>query len=428
MIARLLLAILALALAAAPSAAQAAENPWLERRVLHFAHQGGEFEAPSSTMFAFHTALDKGADVLELDVQTTSDEQLVVIHDRTLDRTTNGSGPVREHTLAQIQALDAAYNFVPGRNAVIGLEPSSYPYRGVRSGAERPPAGFRRRDFRVPTLREVLRAFPHVPLNIEIKGDEAEALHTAGKLADVLAREGRMDVIVVSFNQAAVDAFHASAPSIPVAPGVNGMASYILGGGSPGEGVKAFQVPLKFTVGGTTLDITTPEFVSRAHRDGYAVHVWLDDSEENDATYARVLDMCVDAIMTAYPARFESFLRERRPPRPAKGGSDGCGPPPPPCSVRATALGQPGWRGWLTVRLARLDPSRRSCRGRVVLRSGSSSLGDGNFRIARDSAHGVARVKLNRRGRRLFAGPALEVTAIAKTRHRAELETFSLRR
>lgn len=423
-----MLAVTAFLLMAAPSAAQATDNPWLDRRVLHFAHQGGEFEAPSSTMFAFRTALEKGADVIELDVQTTSDEQLVVIHDRTLDRTTNGSGPVREHSLAEIQALDAAYNFVPGRNAVRGLDPSAYPYRGVRTGAKAPPAGFRARDFRVPSLREVMRAFPHVPINIEIKGDEAEALHTADRLARVLARAGRMDVIVTSFNQAAVDAFHAGAPSIAVAPGVNGMASYILGGGSPGEGVKAFQVPLKFTIGGTTLDITTPEFVARAHRDGYAVHVWLDDSEEDEATYARVLDMCVDGIMTAYPSRLESFLRERRAPRPAQGGADNCGPPPPPCTVRATALGRPDWRGKLSVRLARLDPSRRSCRGRVVLRSGSSSLGDGSFRIAPSRAYGLARVKLNRRGRQLFRSSAFEVTAIAKTRHHAELETFSLRR
>ena len=212
--------MLAGVVAATPAPAEAADNPWLERKVLHFAHQGGEFEAPSNTMYAFKTSLEKGADVLELDVNATADDRLVVIHDRTVDRTTNGTGPVRAHTLAAIRALDAAYDFVPGRNAVSGLEPSAYPLRGVRTGDKRPPRGFRPSDFRIPTLREVLRQFPGVPINIEIKGDSTEALHTAALLAVELLRAARMDLVVVSFDQAAVDAFHAAAPrGFPWRPG-----------------------------------------------------------------------------------------------------------------------------------------------------------------------------------------------------------------
>ena len=89
-------------------------------------------------MYAFKTSLEKGADVLELDVNATADDRLVVIRPhRRPDDERHGAGS--GHTLAAIRALDAAYDFVPGRNAVSGLEPSAYPLRGVRTGDKRPP-------------------------------------------------------------------------------------------------------------------------------------------------------------------------------------------------------------------------------------------------------------------------------------------------
>jgi len=110
--AALLSAICVAALASA-AAGPIPENPWTERRVLNIAHQGGEVEAPSNTMYAFKTALAKGSDVLELDVHATADGELVVLHDATVNRTTNGSGRVDTMTLAQIKLLDAAHWFVP---------------------------------------------------------------------------------------------------------------------------------------------------------------------------------------------------------------------------------------------------------------------------------------------------------------------------
>ena len=250
--------MLAGVVAATPAPAEAADNPWLERRVLHFAHQGGEFEAPSNTMYAFKTSLEKGADVLELDVNATADDRLVVIHDRTVDRTTNGTG--RFGRTRWRRSAPSTRRMTSFPDATPSRDSSRPPIRCVGCGrGTSVHRGFRPSDFRIPTSREVLRQFPGVPINIEIKGDSTEALHTAALLAVELLRAARMDLVVVSFDQAAVDAFHAAAPRIPVAPGVGGMASYILGGGSPGEGVKAFQVPLQFTIGGTTLDVATPE-------------------------------------------------------------------------------------------------------------------------------------------------------------------------
>src|SRR5688500_11490428 len=93
---------LALALAAllAFPATAATGNPWLDQRTfINMAHQGGEDEFPSNTMYAFRRALAAGADTLELDVNRTEDDQLVVMHDWKVDRTTNGTGYTTELTL-----------------------------------------------------------------------------------------------------------------------------------------------------------------------------------------------------------------------------------------------------------------------------------------------------------------------------------------
>src|SRR5688572_20106464 len=100
-----------------PATAEAATqaNPWLADRVMNFAHQGGEDELPSNTLYAYREALKAGADMLEIDVGATRDGRLAVLHDNTVDRTTNGTGSITDMTLAEIQRLDAAHWFVPGR-------------------------------------------------------------------------------------------------------------------------------------------------------------------------------------------------------------------------------------------------------------------------------------------------------------------------
>jgi glycerophosphoryl diester phosphodiesterase len=307
--------------------ASAATNPWLERRVLNMAHQGGEFEAPSNTIYAFERALKRGADMLELDVHASRDGKLMVIHDSTVDRTTNGRGYVSDMTRRQVQRLDAAHNFVPSRNAVRGLPRRSYPLRGVRSGDRPPPSGYRRRDFRVPTLAEVFRRFPDTPTNIEIKGKFDSDQESFDRNAELLARflnrraERAGDVIVVSFNQDAVARFHARAPRFGTAPGVLGVAGFFAAGLPPGNGAVALQVPVEQS----GLPVATKSFVDRAHAAGLAVHVFLDaDDEETAATYRQLVQICVDGLMTAYPTRLNAFLERERIRGPGRRGRDPC--------------------------------------------------------------------------------------------------------
>lgn len=296
-----------------PPAGAEGSNPWLERRVLDLAHQGGEWEAPSNTVYALRRAVRKGADMLELDVHATADGRLVVIHDATLDRTTDGTGRVSKTDWRELKRLDAAYNFVPGRNAVPGLPESEYPLRGVRTGEREPPGKpgrYRRRDFRIPTLGEVFRRFPHRPINIEIKGDADADFESFRRNAEALAaflnarRERAGEVIVVSFNDAAVARFHELAPTFGTAPGLATVARYFTTGIPPGDGAVALQIPVRFQ----GIRVATSEFVARAHADGLAVHVFPDHDEESDDLYRELLGICVDGIMTAYPTRYERYL------------------------------------------------------------------------------------------------------------------------
>jgi len=309
------------ALAVAAPAASAATNPWLERQSLNIAHQGGEDEFPSNTMFAFKSALKAGADMLELDVGVTKDDQVVVMHDTTLDRTTSGTGTIASHTLAQIEKLDGAYWFHPSNTAPYdhGRKAKAYTWRGVATGRRRPPKGYRASDFRVTTLKQVLKAFPKVPINIEIKGrtkaeDVSEYLKNAEVLAALLKDNPRRDLIVVSFKQEAVNRFHELAPKIPLAPGIGGTADWLLGSKSPGAGVVAFQLPITYVLNGTTLNITTADNVAHAHRDGYAWHTWLSDDGESPKTWTQLIDWCVDGVMTARPVAFEKLLKTHRRP------------------------------------------------------------------------------------------------------------------
>jgi glycerophosphoryl diester phosphodiesterase len=315
---RALLCSLTVAAVLLPAVPATAANRWIEKRApLNIAHQGGEDEFPSNTMYAFRKALAAGADMLELDVGVTKDNKVVVMHDTTVDGKTNGHGTVASKTLRQIKRLDGAYWFAPFLEQHYDQEAArrAYRFRGIATGRREPPKGFTAADFRVPTLAQVLKAFPRTPINIEIKGrtpDEAveEYVRNAEVLARMLKGTRRRNLIVVSFQQAAVDRFHALVPRIDVAPGIDGAAAWLLGGGSPGPGVVAFQVPITFETGGTILEVTTADNVARAHREGYAWQNWFSGNDSDAAaTWRRLIDMCVDGIMTSRSTALERVLR-----------------------------------------------------------------------------------------------------------------------
>ena len=272
-------------------------NPWLERRVIAYAHQGGAWEWPSSTLFAMRKSVEAGATAIELDVHATKDGELVVCHDATVERTTNGHGAIAQMTLEEVRSLDNAYWFVPGADATVGLAPAAYPYRG--RAPEDP-------DFRVATLAEVLEQFPDVVLNLDIKQTAPAVVSYEEPLARLLAAYGRGDdVIVASFLDLATERFRAHAPGIPVSAGTLATAQFWRavheGGDAPAPAAVAFQVPERH---GDVL-VVDDLFVRAAHRAGVAVHVWTVNDE---GSMRRLVDLGVDGIITDLPTTLSDVL------------------------------------------------------------------------------------------------------------------------
>jgi glycerophosphoryl diester phosphodiesterase len=278
---------------------KAAANPWLDRRVLCYAHQGGAREAPSSTLFAFRTALEAGATALEMDVHATRDGELVVCHDSTVDRTTNGQGRIADLTLDELGSLDNAYWFVPGEVAVTDRPEADYLYRG-RAGADP--------EFRIPTLRQVLEAFPGVFLNMDIKQTAPAVPAYEAALVRLLAEYDRSDdVIVASFNDASTAAVAELAPHLATSAGTATSAvfwqAYRSGEPIPPTTHRALQIPTAFA----NTRVASAELVEAAHAAGLAVHFWTIDDE---AEMAELIDLGADGVMTDRPAVCAKVLEE----------------------------------------------------------------------------------------------------------------------
>ena len=247
------------------------------------AHRGGNGLWPENTFLAFREAATLGVDVLEMDVHSTKDDVLVVLHDDTVDRTTNGVGAVRDLTLAEIQALDAGYHWTADDGA-------SHPYRG--EGA------------RVPTLEEVFLALPEQRMNIEIKQFDPPIT----ELLCRTIRERHMEerVLIASFDPTAMAAFRVQCPKVATAATAPEIRLFLtmhtIYLGNLFRGVAdGFEVPPSMG----ELEIVTPDFVGEAHGHNIRILVWTVNEESE---MKRLLDLGVDGILTDYPDRLMRLL------------------------------------------------------------------------------------------------------------------------
>ena len=273
---------------------------WLERRVIAYAHQGGAWESPSSTLHAIRHALDAGAPAIELDVHATADGELVVCHDTTVDRTTDRSGTIASFTLSELRQMDFSYWWIPGADVTPGRPPDDYPFRGRAPGD---------RSFGIATLREVLEQFPGVVLNLDIKQTAPVVAPYEAALARLLQEYGRSDdIIVASFLDAATDAFRMHAPGVPTSAGTIATAEAwrAVQAGEPMPPIPdvAYQVPERQG----DLVVVDDRFVAAAHAAGKAVHVWtVNDSESME----RLIDLGVDGIISDLPTMLCGVLSDR---------------------------------------------------------------------------------------------------------------------
>jgi glycerophosphoryl diester phosphodiesterase len=229
--------------------------------LLVIAHRGASGTCPENTLASFRRAVALGAPMVELDVQLTRDGAVVVMHDWTLERTTDGAGAVRDRTLAEIERLDAGAWFGPA-------------FRGER----------------VPTLAAVLAAVP-VAVNVELKPVGDDGLE-GGALAVVEAADALGRVVFSSFDAAALERLRARSGAAAIA--VLWESPAVTGGLTLAERVGARALHLR-------KDAVTRESVDRAARVGLPVRAWtVNDPGES----ARLRATGVDGIFTDLPERF----------------------------------------------------------------------------------------------------------------------------
>lgn len=256
------------------------------------AHRGASAEAPEHTLAAYEAALAAGAGALECDVRLTADGHLVCVHDRKVDRTSNGRGKVSTLELARLEELDfGAWHHARDEAP------------DVESGADRD---------RVLTLRRLLDLVASYPRRVELAIEVKHPTRYAGlverRLVDLLdefgwahPREaGAAPVRVMSFSRVAVKRIHRLAPRLDTVFLFEPIAYRL------GDGVLPRAVP----IAGPSIEIlrTRPEAVTRMRQAGRRVHVWTVDA---DSDVELCLSLGVDAIITNRPREVRALVESR---------------------------------------------------------------------------------------------------------------------
>jgi glycerophosphoryl diester phosphodiesterase len=238
-------------------------------RTLVVGHRGASGSAPMNTLTAFQLALAQGADGIELDTHLTKDGVLIVLHDFTVDHTTDGSGYARDMTLVEIKQLDAGYKFGAS-------------FRGTR----------------IPTLDEVFeRVGGKLLINVEIKSEGQETDGVEQAVANCIRRHGlQSSIIVSSFNPYALQRLRQILPEVPI--------GYLY---APDW---MFWPEVMDTIPHEArhphFSVIDSAYMKAAREHGWRVNTWtVNDPEEA----RRLRDLGVDAIITDYPARMIEAMR-----------------------------------------------------------------------------------------------------------------------
>ncbi len=279
------IAILIFALHRVITVSPSSTPPMLLTRPILFAHRGGSALAPENTLPAFRNGAELGADALELDVRLTADGELVVVHDESLERTTNGIGNVRDSTLSELKRLDAGYRFTTDDGA-------TYPFRD--------------QGITIPTIAEVYKAFPDLLINIDIKDPLSEAADRLAK--EITSADAGNRTIVASFHNDILGYFRSIAPDVATATTPNETRNFYLlsllrlwrfhrplG--------NAYQIPTR----SGRFQLDSSKYINHAHRMNQQIHYWtIDDPEE----MRRLLELGADGIITDRPDLAAEVFKE----------------------------------------------------------------------------------------------------------------------
>ena len=236
----------------------------------NFAHRGFSGKYPENTMLAFQKALEIGADGIEMDVQLTKDQQLVVIHDERVDRTTNGTGNVRDFTLEELRKLDASYIYT-GKMGFNGI----------------------------PTFEEYCSWVKDTPLvtNIELKTGVYPYPGIEEKVWAVLQQYQLEDkVIISSFNHESILRMKALAPNLKY-----GLLTetWLI---NPGAYTKSVGVACYHPYYGSLTD----EVIAEIQKEGIEINTFTVNDE---ASVKRLRDKGVDIVIGNFPDMVKRVLK-----------------------------------------------------------------------------------------------------------------------
>ena len=257
---------------------------FIPNKFLVIAHRGGRSLGPESTLHTFQRAIEVGADVLEMDIRATRDNHLVVFHDATLGRTTDGNGQIADFLLSELESLDAGFHWSPDNG-------KTYPLRA--------------RSIRIPSLDEVFQTFPEAMMNLEIK--DARPI-VAATLCDLIKKRNMSNnVMVACFDAGVLKKFRRQCPQVATSAGFSEVAAFFALQRLRLQSIYsppaiALQVPEKYD--DTT--VVNRQFVKAAHERNMSVHVWtVNDADD----MRRLIDVGVDGIMTDYPQLLIKILQ-----------------------------------------------------------------------------------------------------------------------
>ncbi|MGI0119990.1 glycerophosphodiester phosphodiesterase [Zooshikella sp. RANM57] len=261
----------------APTITQPHDSP------LVIAHRGGRGLWPENTLFAFNNAVKLGVDMLEMDVRTTADGTLVIMHDQKVDRTTNGHGSVNDLLWTDLQHLDAGYAWTSDKG-------QTYPFRG--------------KGITIPTLSSVLSSFPQKPMIIEIKevGIEQKVCNTIQKY------NMQHNVIVGSFIETSLYTFRDICPEVATsASHIEVRNMVILDTVGLGHLYRPPAIALQIPEYHDERLITSPSLLATANHHQLWVQVW---TVNDTAQMQRLMKQDINGIITDFPDRLINLKQQ----------------------------------------------------------------------------------------------------------------------
>lgn len=249
-------------------------------------------EAPENTLLSFQRAFEDGAKYVELDVWSSKDGEVVIIHDATLARTTSGRGRVSRYSLKELKEVDAGYRFTLDGG-------KSYPCRGQK--------------IEIPTLQELFSTIPQARVIIEIKQAHPPIVK---KVLEIVRQKGKEEQVLLATEKDQVMKEireELRTRDLPIATGFSyGEVADFMGWLASGKRDlytppgQAFQIPCEYN--GMTL--VSQQTVKAAHELGVEMFVWTINEREE---MARLLGLGADGIITDFPARLRDLVLEKRP-------------------------------------------------------------------------------------------------------------------